>query len=241
MQVIGRGAGARALQERLADVSGPDIVWGRNGVDGYTQLQRFAAAGIPCPEFTTNSNLAAGQWVDEYTGIWPNVWGRKFHHARGNDIIAYDPLNMSRKRRRDFWDRDFWVKVIPNIAFELRIHVWDGRAFRTGVKQRVGNPVNPRSRIANLPVRNDRNGWKLRYGQEALNAVPEAQRRAARDVAKQAVAACNYLYGAVDTYITADGVVGVFEVNTAPALGDFTTEAYVTTITEWAARQDITS
>jgi D-alanine-D-alanine ligase-like ATP-grasp enzyme len=69
-----------------------------------------------------------------------------------------------------------------------------------------------------MPVRNRNNGWHMTHEEEPPKGL--------RPLASQAVAACGYNFGAVDLYITEDGTMGVFEVNKAPGLDNYTLEAY---------------
>lgn len=205
-----------ALREALAHVDSPKILkWGSAPMNKLDAMNMLRAKGVASPEVT--SDLAtARRWVN----FGDIVWGRKLMHKEGTDIIK--TITDPRWARRDFW-----VKFIQS-TYDFRVHVWDGVAFRMGVKGHA-DPLNA------SPVRSDRNGWLLNYNPEVYtNAGTKIQRNLIRQAAVNACAALGILGGAVDVLLGADGNAYVLEVNTAPALGEFTLQAYVEVITKWA-------
>lgn len=108
---------------------------------------------------------------------------------------------------------DYYTKYVETTR-EFRIHIANGVSIRAAVKlPRIPNP-HPRFRSWTA-------GWKLDYG-----ASGEYMRQAYRDVAKKAVAALGYDFGAVDLAVKPDGTVVVFEVNSAPGLEGNSIGAY---------------
>lgn len=183
-----------------------------NKLDAMNTLR---AKGVASPEVT--ADLATARRWD---AAGAQVWGRKLMHKEGRDIVqAPGQLGWHK--------RDFWVKFIPS-SYDFRVHVWDGVAFRTGVKGHL-DPQNA------SPVRSDRNGWLLNYNPEVYTqAGTKIQRNLIRQAAVNACAALGILGGAVDVLLGTDGNPYVLEVNTAPALGEFTLAAYVEVIIKWA-------
>ena len=210
MRIIGPDwVSTRALQEALKDTRGPDFHWGTQGVHGVEQLRKLTLGNIPCPTWTTEFGTAR-MWHDR--GI--DVWGRRNNHTQGRDISTWTQFNR-------FVHADYWVQQIP-CAAEFRQHVFEGRAIRRGKKVQVeASRFNP-------AVHSRRNGWHLDY---SAQDAPEGM----RELAKRAVAALGYLYGAVDVLQDPTGKLWVLEVNSAPALRDENTVAsYVKAIKQWA-------
>lgn len=149
----------------------------------------------------------------------PTVFGRNLKHSKGRDIVAVN--------HKDFWRKDFWVQVIPNIQAEWRITIFNGQSIARGLKEYDETTVQANSIVVRrgLPVRNRLTGWRMRHD----IAPPEM----VRETAKRAVKSLGYLYGAVDLAITTDNQVYVFEVNTGQGLDDYTLGQYVKAITKW--------
>jgi hypothetical protein len=191
----------RALREALREVEGREIHWGGGGKNGLEQLQAFMEADVPCPLFTTSLEGAK-----EFVREGKEVWGRKLHHSQGTDIVGVGHPRWKRS--------DYWVVKIP-VSREFRQHVVDGRAIRRGMKVQVGEETRK------LEVRSRRNNWHISYGEFEAPA-------GLRGVAKRAVEALGYTFGAVDVVEGGDGRLYVLEVNSAPATTDVgTLKAYV--------------
>lgn len=77
-----------------------------------------------------------------------------------------------------------------------------------------------------LPVRSRSNGWRLRHDV----APPEGL----RDLAKKAVEAVGYDFGAVDLLVQEDGTQTVLEINRAAGCDNYTASAYAQAIVGWA-------
>lgn len=223
MQVTGPAwPSTAALKAALANLQSDTVLrWGQGGKNGLEQLRCFTEAGLACPEFTTDINVAKG-WARAGT----RTFGRRLHHTQGFDIVGAG-YKARAKRGQEHWNpqwlrRDFWVKVIDSVA-EYRQHVWDGRAIRIGKKVEAGE----HHRIQ--PVRSRNNGWHIDY---AFKSGSENFTQIIRTLAKAAVEALGYQGGAVDILEGRDNKLYVLEVNSAPALTDANTlAAYVRAIT----------
>jgi len=205
------------LQEAVKDLPGEKVLYygTKDRVDGLEQLRRFQGAGLGVPVFT-ESVLDATEL--EMNGV--SMWGRRRVHSHGVDIQGFGTRPSGLPRRR--WAlSEFWVQAIP-ARREFRQHVFNGRCIR------VGEKVQTRPQVRKLPVRSRGNGWTLQYPPNPP-APPGI-----RDVAKQALAAVGYLFGAVDILEGQDGRLYVLEVNSAPSLRDNQTLAvYVKEIKRW--------
>jgi len=200
------------LREALAEVESDRVFrfGAEKRLDGFDQLEIFTANNISCPSFTKDRDEAL-YWLSE----GKRVWGRRFIHTHGRDIVSYN--------LRQRWLRsDFWVQPLPS-THEYRQHIFDGRAIRLGEKILVEEPWR------SLQVRSRANGWHIAYPPQTT--PPEGL----RSLAKQAVAACGYLYGAVDILVDRpSGGMWILEVNSAPSLRDSQTlNAYVSAICKW--------
>ena len=215
-------AGRRALEERTADTctekadvyvrwyesfkpappKSAIVLNNQTKLSNLGQLQRFTAQNVPTIEYTTALQVAQ-QWVAEGA----DVWGRKASHTQGLDVIA-SPKKVG-------WaQRDYWVKVWPATE-EWRIHICYGMSIARGKKVQVDQP---RKKLP-AAMRNRRNGWRLHH----TFAPPKGM----RTLAKAAVAAVGYDFGAVDIlWDTATNTGKVLEVNMCPGLDDYTADAY---------------
>lgn len=149
------------------------------------------------------------------------VLGRSAHHEGGHDLLF--PTN-----RPDY----FMLK--ENFKAEYRIHSFDGRSIRAGVKiARDGFSTVENEREwradANLVhpwVRSYDGGWRIKY-----DGFQSTQRL--RALAHKAVAALELKFGAVDIGETVDGDLKVLEVNRAPGIEGTSVTAYVRAINRW--------
>jgi len=189
--------------------SAPGAVNGGPRKNATEQLQAFKDARVACPEFTTDLRIAK-QWVKE----GHLVFGRRLEHTQGNDIVG--PRHPAWARRQ------FWVKVIRDVADEWRVHVFNGRSIARGHKVQTSPPHR------RMPVRNRKNGWTMEHKTDPPETVREA--------AKAAVKACGYDFGAVDLMVDQAGKVYVLEVNRAPGLDDYTASKYAEAIGKAARR-----
>lgn len=210
---------------------GKTFRWGQGTKDGVAQLQLFKENNLPCPEFTLRLEMAK-LWLTQ-----TEVWGRLRNHSKGRDIQPPTKIITSRwggqqlvRDNPKFELCDYWVKVVPNIQEEWRIQVFDGQSIARGLKV-LGEVERPGNRVhkLGLPIRNRLTGWVMRHDIEPPKGL--------RTLAKQAVEALGYLYGAVDLAITTEGEMVLFEVNSLPGLSEYTASAYATAISEWAMSQ----
>lgn len=165
----------------------------------YKELQLMQKAGVPVPEFSRDRV--------------PGWRGRSFHHQCGDDLLS---------------DRysDYFVKIIPNIKHELRMHVFNGHVFRTGIK------IHDATEREHHPVFKTWNtGWVVSYVRRYLENIPTQKYWR---TANAAVKALGYDFGAVDLGLTEDGAPVVFEVNSAPGLDGNTITRYAEQIAAYA-------
>jgi hypothetical protein len=227
------------LRQKLSHVQSPKkFKWAAGGKPATEQLAAFKKAGLRCPEWTQDSQvvkswmhpgksvefrggqgMASSSETGESQASVPMVFGRLQKHSKGRDIVG--PTS------KDFWKREFWVKVIPDIVAEWRIHIFDGHSIARGLKVQMPDTANQKSVVVKrgLPVRNRLTGWRMRHDVDPPKEV--------RETARAAVKALGYLYGAVDLAVTGNGDVYVFEVNTGAGLDDYTAERYAKAIEKW--------
>jgi hypothetical protein len=226
MIIHGHATGSvRNLLEPLFDCPvhlrwGGDFVPGAiNGqahlLNGLEQLQAFRAAGVACPDFTTDLQTAR-DWSQSSI-----VLGRLLNHTQGKDIISIAPLGqMFGKRRgpRRTWnDSDFWVRYAL-ASVEWRFHIVNGQSIGRGLKSPSIATHTPRP--GEPTIRSRRLGWVLDHTQKP----PEA----ARELAKAACAAVGYDLAAVDLLqLAGKRQFMVLECNSRPAIRDrYTIAAY---------------
>lgn len=139
----------------------------------------------------------------------PDRWvGRSRHHTGGDDL-----LNPPQKP-------DFWVERLSFIR-EVRVHHFNGRSIRAGEKVHREDFENPHPWIRTFDA-----GWKISY--DGFQTTKQM-----RLLAKKAVAALGYTFGAVDIGEQEDGKLIVLEVNKAPGLEGNTVTAYANAIKRW--------
>lgn len=202
----------RKLDPLLSHLSGEFAPRVRR-VSGLDQLRRFKEHGIPCPEFTTNLRVAQ-EWVK----AGDMVFGRNNEHEKGNDIVD---------QRSEAWaNKDFWSKVIPNVAKEYRLHIFNGNHIQQALKR--FDSTAPRRRTDDLPIRNTETGWRYDH---AFSPPSDAVA-----LAKSAVQVLEYLWGAVDFLEDSAGHCFVLEVNTAPGMDDTTAGAYASAIEKYVTK-----
>jgi len=208
----------RYLNSELKEVPGPPIAYGfgMEGVFGgsprkfgQNQLRVLSEAGVPVPYFTDDWQEAI-QWLKEEN----TIFGRNNQHTQGKDIALAswnkeDALPTVHSR---FFQRAYWTLKVPGIIDEWRVHVFHTangyRSIATG-KKVADTPTSPL-------IKSRRNGWKIAY-----NHTPP---KGLRPIARQAVEALGYDFGAVDVVQTQDNATQdwrefvVLEVNSAPGL-----------------------
>lgn len=238
MKLIGKinSPSALALAQALPDWPGiirwgggqsPNAIQGQvHLLDGLEQLTAFKAAKIPCPEFTTNYDLAI-TWSK--AGV---ILGRNTNHSQGFDIIPFGGRLVFANQRiaNRFRAKDFWVKAIRNIQSEWRVHIMRSKKTGTyysigmGLKEHVAQ-IKAKPAQAGFEIRSRRLGWHLRHDVELPETV--------RQLAKDAVAAVKYDFGAVDILVGETGPV-VLEVNSCPAIrDDYTIDRYAKSLVKY--------
>jgi hypothetical protein len=184
-------------------------------VSGLDQLRRFRNRGIPCPDFTTDIEVARA-WVKDGA----QVFGRNKRHTKGQDIVD---------QRSSAWGgKEFWSKVVP-IAREYRVHIFDREHIQQALK--VLDPAAKRTRTDDLPIRNTETGWRYDH---LFNPPHESI-----SLARRAVQELGYLWGAVDILEDASGNGYVLEVNTAPGMDDTTARAYAKAIEKYVQKAHV--
>ena len=155
--------------------------------------------------------------------------------ANGHDIMARRTLTGSQGAGISLHGPNFTSSVIPQdcplyVEYvkktqEYRVHVGKTgphryECFDQAYKRKRREVANE---DVNYQVRNSANGWVYCRDGTDVGVVPDCVKSAARD----AVAACELDFGAVDVgHHAPSGRVCVYEVNTAPGLEGTTLERY---------------
>lgn len=201
----------------LDDDGTPVLNGTAGGGDKFAELMLLATERVPVPRVSVGNTVAPGDgWV-----------GRRRRHHGANDLL------------REVRNPDYWVEIVP-VVDEFRVHVFrdvqTGRhvVIRVGLKIPAPGLGAPGTVGGPHPVYRSRNaGWRIDYGTGAQAAI--ARYRGVRDVAKRAVDAVGYDFGAVDVGVdTRTNLPVVFEVNSAPGLAGGTVAAYGRHIAAWA-------
>lgn len=182
-------------------------------VSGLDQLVAFRDEGIPCPEFT-NRLENARKWVKD----GHHVFGRNSNHEKGKDIVD--------QTSPDWEGKEFWT-IVLNKRREYRIHIFDDQHIQQGLRR--FDPNAPRERNDGLPIWNTQTGYIYDHNFEPPSVGVELARRAVR--------ALDYLWGAVDLLEDQSGTCYVLEVNTAPGMDETTAQAYGCAIKEYVAKR----
>jgi hypothetical protein len=222
------------------------IHYGAGGKNAVEQLTAFRAAGLLTPEWTTDLTQAQ-EWVRGGAAVWgrklhhregkdivdagyePATQGEPRTEMRLKWITTRKGARVQRMRpvqveggQPESWNhawlgRDFWVKVVPGVKEEWRIHVVNGLSVGRAEKHYVEGTATRQTEMA---IRNRSTGWRMRHD---VDPLPEV-----RAAGKAAVVAVGYELGAADLLLLEDGRVVVLEVNSAPSLRDeYTLQAYV--------------
>jgi len=163
------------------------------GGDKLAELQALHNSGISVPELWT-----ANQW--RIAGQHLPVVARNRQHTRGTDIRV-----IRRAERLQYWSqhRDFFTKLI-DVQREFRTQVF--RSAHLGTYEKVLQHPDMRKSVI---ARNLRNGYVFEL------CTGERIPRAGVDLSRNAIAALNLDFGAVDWVLDRKGVAYVLEVNTA--------------------------
>lgn len=185
---------------------------GQRRKTGSEQLKLLAQSGLPCPLLILTYEQAVRFQRENPDKL---VFGRKENHTQGRDICTV-------ALRRRFRESDYWT-VCLDVTEEWRIHVFKDKSIARGTKHFVLGTESPRihRRRRDLPIRNRLFGYRMRHDIEPPSGL--------RRLAKQAVTAMGYDFGAVDIVCGPNGP-HVLEVNKAPGLDNYTARAYARAI-----------
>lgn len=145
------------------------------------------------------------------------IFGRKLHHTRGRDILAYKVRPLMKGDKLS----DYYTEVIPKDK-EFRVWVFRDKFLACYQKVKTYVPKGRARRIPNPEVWNWGNGYAYKFVQ------PDEVSTKLKTLAKNAVSALGLDFGAVDALLSTDGYYYTLEVNTAPG-------------TQGEARQGVTS
>ena len=180
----------------------------RGGIDKLTQLNRFNAEGVECPEYTQDIAVAR-QWIADGQVVVCRTLLRA-SEGRGL-VIAETPEQLVRC--------NLYTKYVPKKE-EYRVHVLDGQVIDVQQKRKRRGFENER----NTKVRNLANGYVF-----CRDSITEPENL--RALACKATAALGYSLGAVDiAYNVKNNRLVVLEVNATPGMQGTTLERYATAI-----------
>lgn len=176
-----------------------------NASNKLKTFQILQEAGIPIPEFTTDSFVATD---------WDKIYQRNVltGHSGEGIIVREDGFVTN---------APLYVKAIENHG-EYRVHVFDGDVIDY-VKKRKRRGVENNSDIRNLA-----SGWV--YTRENLRRLERIE-----ELAIRAVSALGLDFGAVDIIKDENRDVFVLEVNCAPGMSSTTLQSYRTAIQNYVA------
>lgn len=172
-------------------------------VNKYKQLVRFNEAGLSAPKIWKSANQIVPMTI-------PFI-GRRFSHTRGNDIIYYPNLFALGNSAPP---SQFYVEYIPKVS-EYRVHVLPPFTY---ISKKCGSSKEIVWSNDTTPFINhtDSNGNILFEEPNGL-----------RGLAKKAVEAIGYDFGAVDIIEDSDGRLYVLEINSAPRLMNYRRQWYI--------------
>lgn len=210
-----RNLGVETVRRRRGGYVKPGtlvVCWGQSGeaLEGGKVLNG-ARLGSKLKELKKLRVALPDNSIEYVENILPNEpfrvegeWlGRRLYHQSANDL---------RQSARGAREPDFYVRKL-NIASEYRCHVFNDRVIRTGKK--MPDPDNPNRHPW---IRSLETGWIINYG-TSWRGADEDRMPTLRKVARTAVEACGYDFGAVDLGVeNGTGRIVAFEVNQAPAL-----------------------
>lgn len=132
----------------------------------------------------------------------PGWLARTTHHKEARDLL------------RELTIGDYYVEYIPTIR-EHRVHVVGQRIIR--IQGKVPRIENPHPKF-----RSWRSGWRLEANPKHTEMLPPQS----RELAKKAIKAMGYEFGAVDIGTRNDGSAIVWEVNSQPGIEGGTVRCY---------------
>lgn len=169
-------------------------------------LERLTLRGVPCLEYTVDSEVARG-WIRDGHIIFAR---HKLTGHSGEGLVVFPNKYETLKGAK------LYTKGISSTG-EYRVHVFQGEILDYRKKSRAydSEPTEIEDR-----VRTNGNGWIFR--EHNLKRLKRIEK-----LAKDAVEALGLDFGAVDIIKDEDGNVFVCEVNTAMALETRTLERYL--------------
>lgn len=174
-------------------------------------FRAFAEASVPHPEWTADRNRATDFFGRNGRGRV--VCRQLLRASEGRGIVVAE-------RADQMVQAPLYVKYFPKET-EYRVHVFNGevidvvqKRLRNGARQEAGH---------NQYIRSHDNGWI--FARENVH-LPES----ARGISCDAIRALRLTFGAVDLAVNLEGVVKVFEVNTAPGIEGTTVQRYADAI-----------
>lgn len=170
----------------------------------------FDAAGVACPEFTTDIDEAK-DWIEDGDIV---VCRKLLRSHSGKGIVIAETIDQ-------LVAAPLYVKYFKKSS-EFRVHVFNGKVI-DGVKKRKRNGM---IEGYNKFVRVHGNGWV--FCRDGV-VISETMSK----LAVEAVTALGLTFGAVDIVMKESGKMKVLEVNTAPALEGTTLVSYTKAIKEY--------
>lgn len=201
------------------------ICWGSSvpELDGIRVLNGLDKPLNKVEELTklANFGISTVTIIEDVSGLDtsdPRFLGRAFNHQGGSDLLFPPILPDYRVFKEDF------VK-------EYRIHSFDGRSIRAGIKVprdgfKVVQAADWKLGLLHPWIRSFDAGWKINYDGFQSGA-------SIRKLAHLSVKALNLTFGAVDIGERPDGRLKVLEVNRAPGIEGGSVASYVRAITRW--------
>lgn len=186
----------------------------------FEEVSLLAASGVPSVALLRNEDIG-----DYQNGIRYGYLPRTNNHEGGADLLFPKPKNA------DFWTRK---EAFTN---EYRVHSFDGRSIRAGVKVvRDGFTLvtkdkewKPNANLAHPWVRSFDGGWRIKYdGFQSNDKL--------RNIAHKAIKSLGLTFGAVDIGEVSGGYK-IIEVNRAPGIEGGTLTAYVNAIKRWIGKE----
>lgn len=176
-------------------------------------FNEFKDNDIPCPDFTTDIEVAKTWIADGYTVVCRKLL--RSHSGKGI-VIA--------KTMDELVNAPLYVKYFPK-SYEFRVHVFNGKVIDYVQKKKKDGLTEEQG--YNKYIRSHKNGWV--FCREGI-----LERETIKTLAVNAVKALGLDFGAVDIVMTSRGTAKVLEVNTAPALEGTTLKKYSEAIKEYA-------
>src|ERR1035437_716066 len=220
--------------EELPNVEGPRILNGAPILNKMDAALKLKAEGVETVEVASQHPRVEPLTFD----VQRNTINRVDAQVLVRDLQAFiarpDPINNEWLPRtnnhlggHDLMNPpahpDYWSKK-ENIIEEFRIHIFNGKSIRAGVKKHRDG-VEGHSWIRSYD-----SGWNICYNDFH-------SKKAMRALAVKAVEVLGLQFGAVDLGKTADGRLLVLEVNRAPGLEGGTVTSYVNAVQQWVEEE----